>query len=64
MYITFILLFYLSLLRFKFRKIMQDELNETHDDYFLLRWLRGKLKNQTSIYAIYIYTIWYAMFSL
>lgn len=31
---------------------MQDELSETHDDYFLLRWLRGKLINQTPIYAI------------
>ncbi|KAH8408104.1 hypothetical protein KR222_003864, partial [Zaprionus bogoriensis] len=32
-----------------FRKQMQDELKETHDDYFLLRWLRGKCSISLSI---------------
>ncbi|XP_030565422.1 SEC14-like protein 2 [Drosophila novamexicana] len=29
----------------QFRKVMSPELNETHDDYFLLRWLRARKWN-------------------
>ncbi|XP_017863633.1 PREDICTED: SEC14-like protein 2 [Drosophila arizonae] len=29
----------------QFRKLMSPELNETHDDYFLLRWLRARKWN-------------------